>query len=71
MSTQDIVARLDAVAGPYALHVLAFFGAFTIVVGLLKLSTAFLSIFVLGGTNVDRPQDSPSRQWEAKTVHCI
>lgn len=53
-----MIARLDAIAGPYALHVLAFFGAFTIVVGLLKFSTAFLSLFVLSGASVDRPHST-------------
>jgi 17beta-estradiol 17-dehydrogenase / very-long-chain 3-oxoacyl-CoA reductase len=52
MCVQDFIARANGLAGPYAMHTFAFFGAATIVVVALKLVNAFLSLFILSGTNV-------------------
>jgi hypothetical protein len=49
------LGRVSELAGPYALQVLAFFGAATLVVCSLKFLNAFLSLFILSGTNVSSP----------------
>jgi 17beta-estradiol 17-dehydrogenase / very-long-chain 3-oxoacyl-CoA reductase len=62
MSLPDLAVRL---IGPYALHALTFFGAATVVVCSLKFLNAFLSLFILSGTNLRKY--GPKGSWAVIT----
>jgi hypothetical protein len=49
------LSRMNEFAGPSFLQTFVFFGAATIVVWVLKFLNAFLSLFILRGTNVSSP----------------
>lgn len=51
----EYVTRITSVLGPFAIPALAVFGALSVLSCGYKVTNAFLSLFILSGTNVGTP----------------
>ncbi|KAA8913308.1 hypothetical protein FN846DRAFT_930587 [Sphaerosporella brunnea] len=65
MYVAESLTRTDNFIGPYTTHTLAFLGAATVVVCALKFLNAFLSLFILSGTNLRKY--GPKGSWAVIT----